>query len=58
MFTFFLVLNIAVIRSTFDTMEVILDALAFTFIALIDQEIVKSAWWDPKNRWWVLYLVC
>ena len=51
MFTFFLVLNIAVIRSTFDTMEVILDALAFTFIALIDQEIVKSAWWDPKNRW-------
>jgi len=51
-------LNIAVIRSTYDTMEIILNALAFTFIALIDQEIVKSAWWDPKNRWLVPYLVC
>lgn len=44
-------LNILVIRSTYNAMDVILNALAFTFIALIDQEIVKSAWWDPKNRW-------
>jgi len=36
---------------TFDTIDVILNALAFAFIAQIDQEIVKSAWWDPKNRW-------
>jgi len=44
-------LNIYVLLRTYDTIDVILNALAFVFIAQIDQEIVKSAWWDPKNRW-------
>jgi len=44
-------LNIYVLLYTYDTTDVILNALAFAFIAQIDQEIVKSDWWDPKNRW-------
>jgi len=45
------ILNIYVIVNTFSTIEVVLNALAFVFIAEIDQLIVKSAWWDDKNRW-------
>merc|ERR1740139_1188348 len=45
MFNVFLILN------TDDALGVLLDALAFVFVAKIDEEIVNSSWWDPQSRW-------
>jgi len=45
MFNVFLILN------TDDALAVLLDALAFVFVAKIDEEIVNSSWWDPQSRW-------
>jgi len=47
-----LMLNTYVISASINNpIEVLLDALAFVFVAKIDEEIVKSSWWDPENRW-------
>jgi len=50
--TLLLMLNVYVVMNTIDDpISILLDALAFIFVAKIDEEIVKSSWWDPDNRW-------
>mmetsp|Transcript_16158 Transcript_16158/g.24215 ORF Transcript_16158/g.24215 Transcript_16158/m.24215 type:complete len:767 (-) Transcript_16158:215-2515(-) len=44
-------LNIYVLLNTEEAIEVILNALAFTFIARIDEDLIKSYWYDPEKRW-------
>lgn len=45
------ILNIFVILYTNQAIEIILNALAFTFIARIDEDVVQSDFYDPKRRW-------
>jgi hypothetical protein len=45
------VLNIYVILNTDEPIEIVLNALAFTFIARMDEDLVKSGWYDPEKRW-------
>jgi len=45
------IFNVFLILNTNQALEVLLNALAFVFIAKIDEEIVKSSWYDPQNRW-------
>jgi hypothetical protein len=45
------VLNIYVILFADDTISVVLDALAFIFIAQIDEEVAHSGWYDKNFRW-------
>ena len=45
------VLNIYVILSTEDAIEVVLNALAFIFIAQIDEDLAKTGWYDGDKRW-------
>ncbi len=45
------VLNIYVIIYTEEVMEVVLNALAFIFVARIDEDLAKSGWYDPEMRW-------
>lgn len=44
-------LNIYVILLEQSAIEIILNALAFAFIARIDEDLTKSGWYDPKRRW-------
>lgn len=44
-------LNIYVILLTEEAIEIILNALAFAFIARIDEDLTKTDWYDPKRRW-------
>jgi len=44
-------LNIFVILYEQAAIEIILNALAFAFIARIDEDVTKSDWYDPKRRW-------
>jgi len=44
-------LNIYVILNTDEPIEIVLNALAFTFIARMDEDLVKSGWYDPEKRW-------
>jgi len=44
-------LNIFVILYEEAAIEIILNALAFAFIARIDEDVTKSDWYDPKRRW-------
>jgi len=46
-----LMFNLFIILHTDNAIEVLLDALAFIFVAKIDEEIVQSSHWDPNNRW-------
>lgn len=36
---------------TEDVIEIVLNALAFIFIAKIDEELANSGWYDPDKRW-------
>jgi len=40
-----------VILYTGEAIEIVLNALAFTFIARIDEDLTKSGWYDPEKRW-------
>ena len=51
LFITFTVLNIYVILNTDEAIEIVLNALAFTFIARIDEDLTKSGWYDPEKRW-------
>ena len=44
-------LNIYIILETDDVIEVVLNALAFIFIAQIDEDLAKTGWYDADNRW-------
>lgn len=44
-------LNIFVIINTAEVIEIVLNALAFIFIARIDEDIAQSGWYDPDKRW-------
>jgi len=44
-------LNIYVILYEEAAIEIILNALAFAFIARIDEDITKTDFYDPKRRW-------
>ncbi len=44
-------LNIYVLLNTNEAIELILNALAFTFIARMDEDITKGFWYDPEKRW-------
>lgn len=44
-------LNVYVLLNTEEAIEIILNALAFTFIARIDEDLTKSYWYDPEKRW-------
>jgi len=44
-------LNIFVILNETSAIEIVLNALAFAFIARIDEDLVKSRWYDPERRW-------
>lgn len=46
-------LNIFVILYEESAIEIILNALAFAFIARIDEDLAKSRWYDPERRWCV-----
>lgn len=45
------ILNIYVILNTSEPIEIVLNSLAFTFIARMDEDLVKSGWYDPDKRW-------
>jgi hypothetical protein len=45
------VLNIYIILFTEDAIEVVLNALAFIFIARIDEDLAQTDWYDPDKRW-------
>ena len=49
--TFLSMLNIYVLLNTGEAIEIVLNALAFTFIARIDEDIICSDWYDPERRW-------
>ena len=44
-------LNIYIILSTEDVIDVVLNALAFIFIAQIDEDVAKTGWYDGDKRW-------
>lgn len=44
-------LNIFVILYEESAIEIILNALAFAFIARIDEDLANSRWYDPERRW-------
>ena len=44
-------LNIFVIINTNEVIEIVLNALAFIFVAQIDEDIARSGWYDPDKRW-------
>lgn len=44
-------LNIFVILYEESAIEIVLNALAFAFIARIDEDLVQSNWYDPDRRW-------
>eukprot|EP00586_Coscinodiscus_wailesii_P020069 CAMPEP_0172493602 /NCGR_PEP_ID=MMETSP1066-20121228/25020_1 /TAXON_ID=671091 /ORGANISM="Coscinodiscus wailesii, Strain CCMP2513" /LENGTH=675 /DNA_ID=CAMNT_0013263825 /DNA_START=123 /DNA_END=2147 /DNA_ORIENTATION=- len=44
-------LNIYILTQTNDALEILLNALAFFFIERIDEDIVRSDWYDPKKNW-------
>jgi len=46
-----MMLNIYVILSTKDVIEVVLNSLAFIFIDRIDEDVAKSGWYDHDKRW-------
>mmetsp|Transcript_13783 Transcript_13783/g.15501 ORF Transcript_13783/g.15501 Transcript_13783/m.15501 type:complete len:340 (-) Transcript_13783:1093-2112(-) len=49
--TILLILNIYVILMTEDAIDVVLNALAFIFIARIDEETAQANWYDNDKRW-------
>ena len=44
-------LNVYIILHTDKVLDVILNSLAFEFIGRIDEDIAKTLWWDPEQRW-------
>jgi hypothetical protein len=46
-----MMLNIYIILFTEDAIEVVLNALAFIFIARIDEDLAQTDWYDPDKRW-------
>uniref|UniRef100_A0A7S4M9V9 Uncharacterized protein n=1 Tax=Odontella aurita TaxID=265563 RepID=A0A7S4M9V9_9STRA len=44
-------LNIYIIMHTDTVLDIILNSLAFEFVARLDEETTKTLWWDPEQRW-------
>jgi len=44
-------LNVYVLSKELEPINVVLDSLAFFFIARIDEEFARAQWWDPNRRW-------
>ena len=44
-------LNIFVILNTNEVIEIVLNSLAFIFIARIDEDVAKAGWYDTNKRW-------
>mmetsp|Transcript_25912 Transcript_25912/g.59668 ORF Transcript_25912/g.59668 Transcript_25912/m.59668 type:complete len:584 (-) Transcript_25912:54-1805(-) len=48
---FLAMLNIYVLAKEGNPIDVVLNSLAFFFIARIDEDLCRTQWWDPKSRW-------